>query len=84
MIQQTSILANRDIKKELGKRQALVYNALKGLESANNTILSRKLGIPINQITPRINELRKDGLVIPECIRQCPITHRMTWFWRVK
>ena len=82
MVQQTSILAYQDIQESLGERQKQVYTMLKDLGSANNLILAKKLGIPINSITPRMLELRNLGLVIKDSMRVCPITKRITWFWR--
>lgn len=84
MIQQTSLLAFQEVRKELGNRQKAVYLCLQDLQSANNTIIARKMHLSINQVTPRVNELRKMGRVVPDCIRECPITHKLTWFWRVK
>lgn len=86
MIQETSLIAYEDLKRDkiLSDRQESVYNILKNLECANNTILSLKLGWTINRITPRILELRKMGLVIKDSIRPCPITKKLTWFWRIK
>lgn len=83
MIQPTSLLAYDNIQKDLGEMQLKVFACLKNLESANNTILARKLGWTINRVTPRINELRKMGLVISDCFRECPITKRLTIFWKV-
>lgn len=84
MIQQTSIKAFESIQKSLGDRQKKVYLALCDLQAANNLILARRLGLPINQVTPRVLELRKLGLVIKDSMRPCPITKRITWFWRVR
>lgn len=81
-VQQTSLEAYSSIEHKLGDKQLVVYNMLKNLECANNMILAKKLGWDINRITPRVLELRKIGVVVPDCIRLCPITKRMTWFWR--
>ena len=83
MIQQTSLAAYDHIQRKLGEKQLKVYLCLEDLESANNTILAKRLGWSINRITPRIKELRDAGLVIKDCIRECPITKRLTWFWKV-
>lgn len=84
MNQETSLLAYLGIKPDLGEKQLLVYNMLKDLGSANNMILSRKLGWSINRVTPRVAELRERGLVIKDSYRVCPITKRFTIFWRCK
>ena len=84
MIQDTSLMAYEEIKDTLGDKQKLVYDMLKGLGSANNMIIAKKLGWDINRVTPRVLELRQRGLVIKDSMRVCPITKRVTWFWRVK
>ena len=63
MHQQTSLDAFESIKPELGKRQVQVLNAIRYHHMATNKQLSDFLGIPINQITPRTNELVKNNLV---------------------
>lgn len=83
MIQQTSLEAFESIKFSLGEKQLIVYNMLKDLSIANNTILAKKLGWPINRITPRINELRKMRYVTQDSIRICPITKKSTIFWKI-
>lgn len=83
MIQQTSLEAYQDIQGKIPKSRLVILNMLKSLGSANNMILSKKLGWSINRITPRILELRNAGIVEKDCLRQCPITKRITWFWRV-
>ena len=83
MIQQTSLTAYDEVKTKLGEKQLQVYEVLKNLESANNMILAKKLGWEINRVTPRVLELREIGLVVQDCMRMCPITKRMTIFWRI-
>jgi predicted transcriptional regulator len=67
-MQQTSLLAYQEIKQELGSRQKLVYAAITELRSATNQEISKFLDLPINCITPRVLELRKQGLVIEDKI----------------
>lgn len=83
MIQPTSLLAYDHIQKNLGEKQLKVYLCLEDLESANNSILAKKLGWPINRVTGRVKELRDAGVVVIDCMRECPITHRLTYFWKV-
>lgn len=68
---------------DLGKRQHQVYNALLHLEYATNNMISRFLSIPINQVTPRIFELRSAGLVVFSHTSRCPITKRTAKYWRI-
>jgi hypothetical protein len=84
MIQQTSLLAYSQIQPELGDRQRLVLEALRGLKEANNLLVAQRLGLPINQVTPRMLELRNLGVVEQAYTSFCPITKRLTKFWRVK
>lgn len=82
MIQKTSLMAYKDVI--LSDRQEEVYKTLLNLECANNLIIARKLGWEINRVTPRMLELRRMGKVEKDSIRPCPITKRLTWFWRIK
>jgi len=82
--QQTSLMAYSEIKMELGERQEEVYNLIKSLGSVNNMIIARRLALPINSVTPRVYELRELGLVEKDCMRACPISKRITWFWRIR
>ena len=85
MIQQTSLRAFEEIRlSNLGERQKQVLEALKSLGSANNMMLSKKIGIPINCVTGRTRDLVKLGLVEEIFKAKCPITNKMTIFWKVK
>ncbi len=83
-VRQTSIEAYSRIKKELGKRQQEVYDGFLGNGTCTNLELSRLLGIPINQITPRTNELVKLGFVVEVEKRQCSVSGKKAIAWRVK
>lgn len=83
MIQQTSLLAYKDLQETLGKRQLEVYNQLK-IGSATNSELSHILGVRINSITPRVYELRKKGFVERKTVRTCMVTGRKAIEWRLK
>ena len=63
MIQETSRVAHQSIIDELGPRQEIVFHQLQVSGGCTNEKLSDLLSLPINQITPRILELRKKGLV---------------------
>lgn len=83
-VRQTSIEAYSRIKKELGKRQQEVYDGFLGNGTCTNLELSKSLGIPINQITPRTNELVKLGFVAEVEKRQCSVSGKKAISWRVK
>jgi len=62
MMQDTSLDAYRTIKDQLNPRQQKIFDQLQS-GSCTNEKLSDLLSLPINQITPRILELREKGLV---------------------
>jgi len=47
----------------------------------NNRMLSERMRLPINQVTPRVKELRDIGLVIPAGEHFDYSTLKMTKFW---
>ena len=63
MSQDTSLEAYQSLD-DIGKRQKDVLRAIKILREPTNLEISNFLGIPINSITPRTNELVKMGLVV--------------------
>jgi hypothetical protein len=83
--QQTSLDAYSSLSyKELGERQRQVYLALLAMGEATNKMIEKRSGIPINVVTPRIFELRQQGLVIESYRDFCPISKRKAIFWRIK
>jgi len=85
MIRSTSLDAYNEIAPTLGKRQQLVLKAIKRASRAvSNRELAKYLGLEINQITPRVNELVKLGLVFADCKRVCRIGKRNAIHWRMK
>lgn len=82
--QQTSLFAYRnEIKPTLGDRQRVVYEALRTRKNFTNTELATWLSFPINTVTPRVNELRKMGLVRLSETRKCAQTSRMCCAWEI-
>jgi hypothetical protein len=82
-VQLTSLEAFETIKKELGPRQKIVYEAIKSMGEANNLMISKHLGLPINVITPRVLEIRGKKLVGVSKIDKCPYTRRNSIWWKV-
>lgn len=82
MIQDTSINAYHSIN--LSARQKQVYEVIKALGCPTNLEISTFTRIPINQITPRTNELVKMGIVVECEKRQCSISKRVAISWRIK
>ena len=79
----TSLDAFQSIKPELGSRQKVVFDVISYLGTPTNTEINNYLGIPINSIVPRVNELRKKGLVRDAGKRECKITGRLVHCWRI-
>lgn len=84
VIKQTSLDSWDVLQKTLGSRQYAVLEALQALGSANNREIAEYLELPINQITPRTNELVKENLVVQDKIIVDSETHRKTIYWRLK
>ncbi len=88
MIAETSLEAFNEILPELGDRQWAVYRSIVKLQPCNNMMISKKLGKPINEITPRTHELRRKKLlghlvVVRSHVGECPITKRQSQFWKI-
>ena len=64
MIQQTSLMAYDGVKPRIGNRQGQILECLREHGPMTNKMISRKMGLPINCVTPRVLELRKLGLVV--------------------
>jgi len=79
----TSLEAYENIRPELGSRQLEVYWALRELQYGTNTMIAKKLKLPINCVTGRIFELRKKGIVTLSHTSWCPITRNKAKYWRI-
>jgi len=82
-VKDTSLSAYAEVLENLGERQLEVYKALYDLKEANNTMISEHLHLSINNVTPRISELRSYGIVRQSKKDICPYTKKRTIFWRV-
>ena len=80
MIQDTSLIAFNKIKNDLPNCRLSVYKALKKLEYATNSMIAQELGWTINRVTPRINELKKMGLIKISHSSWCPVTKGMAHY----
>ena len=80
MIQSTSQEAYDKILKELGNKQFIAFTCLFSIEPACNKAIAKKLNVPINEITPRINELRYKGVV--EEAYKADYDGRRVIYWR--
>ena len=82
-IQQTSLEAYRDIRKKLGQKQQEVYDGFLGNGSCTNLEISKMMGIPINCVTPRTNELYKMGKIVKDGKRTCNVSGKTAISWKV-
>ena len=86
----TSLMAYSEILENLGEKQKKVYSVIRKYKSINNKMIARVLNWKINSVTGRVNELRKQHIVLMDKKKPCPITlkeenkNRLTCFWRVR
>lgn len=86
MIQNTSLeIYLKEVYPTLTARQRPVLHYLRNAGGDHtNAEISKALGKPINEITPRCLELRKLGLVVQSRRRPCQITGNTAWAWKAK
>lgn len=82
-MQQTSLLAWDEIKQDLGDKQKIVLDTIRGAsyDGLTNMEISKILDWSVNRVTPRVNELRKLGLVVLVCKRNCRVTGYRALAW---
>ena len=83
-MQDTSLFAYRIATQHLGAKQKAVLDALRFFPDATNRELKEYMHWEINSITPRVGELRDQGLVLDAGIRPCKYTGRRVRAWRAK
>jgi hypothetical protein len=84
MVRDTSLDAYSDIKPELGARQKEVLDAIRTLGCPTDREVAKFLGhADPNYVRPRRKELLDAGY-ITECEkRQCSVTGKTVWSWRI-
>ena len=84
VVAETSLKAYIDLvdSGELNRRQLQVYENLRYLKSASNLEVATEARLPINQVTPRMLELRKVGLVVSNGKRPCRVTGKTVCVWQ--
>jgi hypothetical protein len=70
--------------KKLGANQKQVLDALRFYPDATNRELKEYMHWEINSITPRVGELREQGLVIDAGMRPCKIMGKRVHAWKAK
>src|ERR1700732_4618353 len=84
MIQDTSLHAYALASQNLGKKQKEVLDALRYFPDATNAEIAAYINWPVNRITPRMGELRKQGLVLEAGRRTCKATGGTAHAWKAK
>ena len=82
-IQTTSLAAFHGLRNLPTKKQ-MVFDALALIEPACNLDIAYELKWPINRVTPRMNELVKDGRVVEHKKAKTPRTGKMVIFWKTR
>lgn len=84
-VRDTSLLAYfSEVTPTLGDRHVCVVQCLRSLGVASNMELSQVLGWSVNRVTPRVNELRKQGVIVYHSHRCCQVTGRMVMTWTLQ
>ena len=84
-MRQTSVLAYRSLdKSKISERPKQVMYALEEIAPANNRMVSAQSDLPINVVTPRMNELVQKGLVVEAYRDTDSVTGRISIFWKPK
>ena len=84
-IQETSEESFKEVRNDKAEgRRIQIYNSIKKLGECSNSMISRDLGLSINKVTGRVNELRNYYKVVGFAKKDiCPITKRLVMFWKV-
>ena len=82
-VQSTSLLAFQSVQRGLSSRQEAVYKAFERYGNMTNKQVAHELGWEINSITPRVKELREQGLLWETGIRRDPVNGRPAKVWGV-
>ena len=81
MIQQTSLESYKAIIPTLSDRQKVVFDVINEHHGMSNHDISRFLGLEINCVTPRVNELRDLGVVDLFGFKTDKLTDRKVMCW---
>ena len=74
--------AYESVKPQLGERQRQVMEVIRRCSEISNADIARHLRIGVNQVTPRVCELRELGLVECAGAAKDPQTGRRVTVWK--
>jgi hypothetical protein len=82
-VEQTSLLAFREVQQVLGLRQQQVYDAIHKFGLATDKMISDETHLPINCVTPRRLELADLGKIKCEMVStSLDPPYRLVKWWR--
>jgi predicted transcriptional regulator len=79
----TAVQSYYEIISTLSDRRKRVYEALLEIQPACNLDISERLNLPINRITPRMNEMVGMGIVTEDHRGLCARTGKRVIYWKV-
>lgn len=83
-VRDTSVAAYKEIKPDVGEKQALILGTIgRAKRPVNNQEIAKFLKKPINTVTPRTNELVKLGRVELAFKEVYPATNRKVCYWKI-
>ena len=90
-VTQTSLFAYQEVQPKIGNRHQQILGCLAHISTLtlrticlNNGQISELTKLPINCVTPRVNELVKSGLIEQYKKAKDPETRRLAIFWKLK
>jgi len=84
MVQTTSKEAYKDIQPTIGRKQSMILEVFKKAKrEVSNREIAKYLGLEINCVTPRVNELVKMGYVYAYNKRVCRVGGRKSIHWKL-
>lgn len=81
-VRDTSLQAHRENKYIYNTRRQQVYKTIQDNGPLSISEIARRLHLGVNSITGRLDELRKEELVMDAGKRRCSITGRTVHIWR--
>lgn len=79
----TSLEAYDNVQEKIGENQMIVLDVIRKLGAPTNLEIARWLQWDINQVTPRVLELREKNYVVECQKRPCGITGNTAMSWRM-
>jgi predicted HTH transcriptional regulator len=82
MIRKTQVNSLKQLQPTIELKRDIVYNAIKSLGMATNSMIAKHLDWDINRVTGRVNELVHDGKVTDNGTYKDTSTNRTVIIWK--